>query len=100
MQANNLFAFLVLSIGRTFPRIFFVFIHEGLTGVRGKRSPYLIAGSTITPSSQLSLVTALGPRPSLLIDPTVDWIPAQLRNFAGMTTILRLLEVPCLIVGG
>ncbi|MFN5190016.1 MAG: hypothetical protein ACK511_01145, partial [Burkholderiales bacterium] len=45
MQTNNLFAFLVLSIGRKFPRIFFVSIHEGLTGARGKSSPYLIAES-------------------------------------------------------
>ncbi|MCE2722323.1 MAG: hypothetical protein LW865_03440, partial [Betaproteobacteria bacterium] len=36
---------LVLSIGRKFPRIFFVSIHEGLTGARGKSSPYLIAES-------------------------------------------------------
>jgi len=35
----------VLSIGRKFPRIFFVSIHEGLTGARGKSSPYLIAES-------------------------------------------------------
>jgi len=34
-----------LSIGRKFPRIFFVSIHEGLTGARGKSSPYLIAES-------------------------------------------------------
>jgi len=43
-----LFAFLVLSIGRKFPRIFFVSIHEGLTGARGKSSPYLIAESIKT----------------------------------------------------
>jgi len=38
----------VLSIGRKFPRIFFVSIHEGLTGARGKSSPYLIAESITT----------------------------------------------------
>ena len=32
MQTNNLFAFLVLSIGRTFPRISFVFIPADSAG--------------------------------------------------------------------
>ncbi|MCE2725039.1 MAG: hypothetical protein LW865_17445, partial [Betaproteobacteria bacterium] len=52
---NNLFAFLVLSIGRKFPRIFFVSIHEGLTGARGKSSPYLVAGSIEVPQNKTAL---------------------------------------------
>ncbi|MFN5190199.1 MAG: hypothetical protein ACK511_08535, partial [Burkholderiales bacterium] len=59
MQTNNLFAFLVLSIGRKFPRIFFVSIHEGLTGARGKSSPYLIAESIEVPFSEILLFTAI-----------------------------------------